>query len=102
MAVVRIYQPRKTAMQSGRARTRLWVAEFEPGEPQIPDSLMGWTGRGDTRNQLCMRFNSREEAVAFCEKQELDYQVIEPRTRKPRPRSYAENFHFTRDANWTH
>lgn len=102
MGAVRVFQPRKTAMQSGRAGTRTWVVEFEPGEAPVVDPLMGWTGRGDTRNQLRMTFDSREDAVAFCERADLEYQVIEPKVRAVRPKSYADNFRFDRGSNWTH
>lgn len=102
MPAVRVYQPRKTAMQSGRARTRHWLVEFEPGAQLRNDALMGWVGQGDTRNQLRMRFETRDEAVQFCEKHGLDYQLIEPKARKQRPKSYAENFRYGRDKNWTH
>ncbi len=102
MAAVRIYQPRKTAMQSGRANTRHWIAEFEPGARQVNDALMGWSGRGDTRNQLRMVFDSRDGAVAFCEREGLEYRVVEPRTRVVRPKSYSDNFRFGRQGNWTH
>lgn len=39
----RIYQPTKTAMQSGKANTRFWVLEFEPEECKKIEPLMGWT-----------------------------------------------------------
>ncbi len=52
MTEVRIYQPAKTAMQSGLANTRKWVLEFEPGAAKSIDPLMGWTGSADTREQL--------------------------------------------------
>lgn len=102
MPDVRIYQPRKTAMQSGRAKTRHWLVEFEPGAQLRADPLMGWAGHGDTRNQLRMKFDSREEAIAFCVKRGLDYHVIEPRVRKLQRKSYADNFRFDREKNWTH
>lgn len=102
MPAVRVYQPRKTAMQSGRAKTRHWLVEFEPGTQLRNDALMGWVGQGDTRNQLRMRFETRDEAVAFCEKHGLDYQLIEPKERKQRPKAYADNFRYGRDKNWTH
>ena len=102
MPDVRIYQPRKTAMQSGRARTRYWLVEYEPAAKVKNDPLMGWVGHGDTRNQLRMRFDTREEAVAFCQKHELSYQLIDPKPRKLQHKSYADNFRFDRDKNWTH
>ena len=102
MPHVRVYQPRKNAMQSGRAKTRYWLVEFEPGARLRNDPLMGWVGQGDTRNQLRMRFETRDEAIAFCVKEGFDYTVTEPKTRKVIQKSYADNFKYGRDANWTH
>ena len=102
MFAVRVYQPRKNAMQSGRGRTRYWIVEFEPGAQLRNDSLMGWAGQGDTRNQLRMRFDSREEAVSYCEKEGLEYQLLEPKKRSVKRKSYSDNFRYGRDTNWTH
>jgi len=102
MPSVRIYQPRKNAMQSGRTKTRQWLLEFEPGAQVRNDSLMGWVGHGYTRNQVRMRFPSREDAIAFCEKKGLDYQVSEPKARTTKQKSYSDNFAHSRDKNWTH
>ena len=102
MAEVRIYKPAKTAMQSGRARTRQWIVEFAPGAAQRPDELMGWCGRGDTNRQVRLRFDSREEAVAYAEKRGLAYQVEAPRERTTRLKLYSDNFKSGRESNWTH
>ena len=102
MAKVRIYRPAKTAMQSGRACTRQWIVEFEPEARQEVDKLMGWTGHGDTRQQLRLRFDTREEAVAYAEKQGLDYEVSRERDRKVQRKAYADNFGAGRGSNWTH
>ena len=102
MPSVRIYKPRKNAMQSGRAKTREWIVEFEPGAQVQNDSLMGWVGQGDTRNQVKIRFPSREDAIAFCEKKGLDYQVSEPKTRTTKLKSNSDNFAHDRGKNWTH
>jgi len=96
MPEVRIYQPAKTAMQSGRANTRQWVLEFDPSAPKAPDPLMGWIGSPDTNGQLRLSFDSKEEAIAFAKKNGLPYRVFEPKERRIRPKSYAENFSFTR------
>ena len=96
MTEVRIYKPSKTAMQSGYANTRRWVLEFEPGAPKITDPLMGWIGSADTRGQVRLRFGSKEEAIAFANKHGLNYRVQEPRSRRIRPKSYADNFSFRR------
>ena len=61
----RIYRPAKNAMQSGRAGTKLWRLDYEPESPREIDPLMGWTSSGDMRSQLCLGFDSAEEAVAY-------------------------------------
>jgi hypothetical protein len=55
---VRIYQPSKTAMQSGRGGTKRWMLEFEPGARREMDPLMGWTSSRDTRAQIRMSFET--------------------------------------------
>jgi hypothetical protein len=96
MARVRIYQPAKTAMQSGTAKTRAWVLEYEPATPREPDPLMGWASAADTLNEVHLRFDTLEAAVAFARKRGLDYTVIAPRVRTIRPKSYADNFRYDR------
>ncbi len=97
----RIYKPTKTAMQSGRARTDRWLLEYEPGARQV-EPLMGWTSSGDTRRQLRLWFDSKEEAVAFARKHGLMYTLEAPRERDMRPKAYADNFAYTRLGRWTH
>ncbi len=98
----RIYQQPKTAMQSGRAGTESWVLDFEPSEAHRADPLMGWIGSADTRTQVRLRFDSRDEALAFADKLGLAYEAELPRTSRIRPKSYADNFRFGRYENWTH
>jgi hypothetical protein len=98
----RIYRQPKTAMQSGRAGTQEWLLDFEPSAAARPDPLMGWNGNGDTQSQVCLRFESREEAVAYAERAGLAYDVELPRERKFVPKSYSDNFRFGRIENWTH
>jgi len=96
MAQARIYRPSKTAMQSGKAKTRQWVLEYAPATPRAPDPLMGWSSAGDTLNEVSLRFATLEEAVAFAKKHGLDYAVIEPHAAKFQPKSYADNFRYDR------
>ncbi len=96
MTIARIYRPTKTAMQSGRAKTRDWILEFEPGAPKTIDPLMGWTGSGDMEGQVRLFFATSAEAVAYAKRHGLVYQVIEPRERVVRAKSYADNFAYTR------
>ena len=66
--VARIYQPAKTAMQSGTAKTKEWVLDYEPEQPRAVEPLMGWTSSGDMRQQVRLRFTTSEEAIAYCER----------------------------------
>ena len=96
MTDVRIYKPSKTAMQSGQGNANRWVLEFEPGSPKLTDPLMGWIGSADMRDQVHLKFDSKEEAVAFAKKNGLTARVQEPRNRRIRPKNYADNFSFHR------
>ncbi|HIJ37729.1 MAG TPA: ETC complex I subunit [Rhodospirillaceae bacterium] len=97
MPEVRIYRPAKNAMQSGRANCRHWVVEFEPSDRKQPDPLMGWNGSRDTRGQLRLRFETKEEAVAFAKREGYAYSLTEDRPAKaPVPKNYADNFRFDR------
>ena len=92
----RIYRPAKTAMQSGRGNTKKWMIQFEPGAAKDHDPLMGWISSADTQGQVRLRFDTREEAIAFARKHDMDYELREPAERVIRPKSYADNFRWNR------
>jgi hypothetical protein len=100
--VARIYKPAKTAMQSGVARTKRWALVYEPEQPREVEPLMGWTSSGDMRQQLQLRFDTAEEAIAYCEKHGIAYQVSEPKDSARRVISYSDNFAYKRRGSWTH
>ncbi|HVB18205.1 MAG TPA: ETC complex I subunit [Stellaceae bacterium] len=96
MALARIYRPAKSAMQSGRAQTRKWMLEYEPASRRDPDPLMGWSSAQDTLNEVRLRFDTLDEALAFAQKHGLEYTLIEPHLRSPKTKSYADNFRYDR------
>jgi hypothetical protein len=98
----RIYKPAKTAMQSGHGNTKDWLLDFEPEVPRQVEPLMGWTSSFDTRQQIRLRFPTKEEAIAYCERHGIPYQVSEDRPVSRRAISYADNFAFRRRDAWTH
>jgi hypothetical protein len=98
----RIYQPPKNAMQSGKARSRQWLLEYEPQSPSQPDPLMGWTSSSDMLQQVQLEFDSREEAVAYAEKNAIPYQVFEPHRPAAKSKSYSDNFRVDRKVPWSH
>ena len=93
---VRISQPSKAATQSGRAKTHFWLLEYEIETPRRPEPLMGWISSGDTLNQVKLRFESKEDAIAFAERKGWEYTVQDAAIRRVRPRNYADNFRMDR------
>jgi hypothetical protein len=71
----RIYKPAKTAMQSGT---------------------------GDMRQQVHLRFDTLDEATAYCERHGIAYQIFHSTPPARRVMSYADNFAFNRRDPWTH
>lgn len=102
--LARIYRPEKTATQSGLANTRRWVLEFTPEAPKRLDPLMGWVGGFDTRRQVRLEFDTREEAEDYAKRHGIPYIVIPPHERRVnvRPMGYATNFAANRRIPWTH
>ena len=94
----RIYQPPKNAMQSGWAKTHVWVLEFVNTQARRPDPLMGWIGGGDTQAQVKLTFETKEEAVGYAERAGLQFDVELPQIRRVKPKAYADNFKYNRIA----
>lgn len=101
--LARIFQPPKSAMQSGRAKAQGWVLEYEPAEAKALDPLTGWYGSGDMLGQVRLQFGTREQAVAYAQAQSIAYEVEAPAASAAmKPKVYAENFRFGRAENWSH
>ena len=102
MTVARIYKPARTAMQSGAAKTKQWMLDYEPAEPREVEPLMGWTSSGDMRQQVRLQFDTEQEAIAYAERHGIPYQLSVPKPAARRVISYADNFAFKRRDPWTH
>ena len=100
--VARIYKPAQTAMQSGPARTKEWVLEYEPEAPREIEPLMGWTSSRDMKGQIHLSFDTKEEAIAYAERSGIAYRVMEAKPRRAVRKAYADNFRFGRSEPWTH
>jgi ETC complex I subunit conserved region len=100
--LARIYKPARSAMQSGSANTKQWALDFEPETPREIEPLMGWTASSDMKQELRLRFDSKEEAVAYCERHGIPYQVSEPNAPARKKIAYADNFAYRRLDPWTH
>jgi hypothetical protein len=98
----KIYRPAKTAMQSGKANTHLWVLEFDQEKPRVIDPVTAFTGSGDMRQQVRLSFETQELAEAYAKREGIEYRVIEPKDATRKNLSYTDNFRYTRTQPWTH
>ena len=91
MNKAKIYKPTKTAMQSGNRNTKNWLLEFDTLNTGI-DPLMGWESSKDTMSQVKLEFSTKEQAINYAKKNNINYYIIEPQKRKIIKKSYAGNF----------
>ena len=91
MKKAKIYIPTKTAMQSGKGNIQKWILEFETKDTGI-NHLMGWETSTDTMSEVKLEFNSKELAINYAKKNNIEYCIIEPQKRKVVKKSYADNF----------
>jgi hypothetical protein len=91
-------------MTSGMGNSRDWILEYAPAEARRIDPLMGWTGSGDMKRQVQLRFETREAAIDYAERLGLAYSVETPKKRRAniRPQGYGGNFAHDRRGAWTH
>jgi hypothetical protein len=97
----RIYLPARSAMQAAQAKGK-WILEYEPESPREPEPLMGWTSSGDMKSQVRLRFDTKEEAIAYAARNGVAYRVEEPRPRRRAVVSYSDNFRPGRAVPWSH
>jgi hypothetical protein len=95
-----IYQPAKTAMQSGKRGTHRWVLAFDKPAPSTPDALMGWNTQADTITQVRLTFPTAEEAVAYANAKRIPFTLLAPQSSAVPPKAYAENFSTAKRKAW--
>ena len=91
MRKAKIYKPSKTAIQSGLKKFEKWIIEFITDNPGT-NPLMGWESSSDTYSELNLDFKTKELAIEYAKKNKIDYELIEPKSRKINKKSYADNF----------
>ena len=91
MKRAKIYKPAKTVMQSAEGNTRNWLLEFDTLSTGI-NPLMGWESSKDTMSEVKLEFLTKEQAINYAKKNNIDYYIIEPQKRKIIKKSYSDNF----------
>lgn len=92
MTTVRIYQPAKTAMQSGLAKTKAWRVDFETQDPLTTEPLMGWVKSKNMTQELHLEFPSLSEALHYATTHGFSYTICSPSKISIIPKNYAANF----------
>ena len=91
MKKAKIYKPSKTAMQSGLKKFDKWILEYFSDKPGI-NPLMGWESSKDTYSEFKLEFSTKELAIDYAKKNNINFELIEPQKRKMIKKSYADNF----------
>ena len=88
----KIYKPSKSAMQSGRSKNKTWKLTLEDGSHFSKDPLIGYYGGSNTSSQVNLFFKTKDDAIDYAIKKNLNYDVLETSQRKVISKSYADNF----------
>ena len=89
----RIFQPAKSAMQSGKKNTKKWLMlPIENESIRSVNPLTGWISTDDTSSQFRFEFSSKDSAIEFAKKSGFEFVVVEPKASSIKPKSYASNF----------
>ena len=91
MRKAKIYKPSKTVMQSGKRNTRKWILEFDTLNTGV-NPLMGWESSKDTMSEVKLEFFTKEEAINYVKKNNIEYYIVEPQKQKIIKKSYTDNF----------
>ena len=92
MTTARIIEDQRRTTQSGKARDGRWTLEFEREQALRPDPLTGWAGSGDTRTQVRLSFDSKDEAVAYATRKGFDIHIVPAAPVALKLQAYADNF----------
>ena len=92
MSIARIVEEQRKTTQSGKARVGCWTLEFEREEAQRPDPLTGWSGSGDTKTQIRLGFDSKDEALAYAKSKGLEVHLVPAAPIQLKLQAYADNF----------
>ena len=78
-------------MQSGKRNTKKWILEFDTLNTGV-NPLMGWESSNDTMSEVKLEFSTRDEAVNYVKKNNIDYYIVEPQKPRIIKKSYTDNF----------
>ena len=78
MKKAKIYIPSKTAMQSGKGKSKNWLLEFDTKDHQ-PTLLWVGSPLKILWREVKLEFSTKEKAINFAKKNNIAYKIIEPK-----------------------
>ena len=78
-------------MQSGTRNSKNWLLEFDTLNTGV-NPLTGWETSKDTMSEVKLEFLTKDQAINYAKKNNIDYYIIEPKKRKIIKKSYTNNF----------
>ena len=78
-------------MQSGKGNTKNWLLKFDTLNTGI-NPLMGWETSKDTMSEVKLEFSTKDEALNYAKRNNIDYYIVEPQKSKIIKKSYTDNF----------
>ncbi|GAA5874489.1 hypothetical protein JCM8547_007375 [Rhodosporidiobolus lusitaniae] len=94
---VRIFRPAPPPTSSAKATSHHWRVDWDTlqGAGRWENPLMGWASSADYMQGTHLKFNSKDDAVHFCEKQGWEFYVQEPNVQKYKPKLYSTNYTYS-------
>jgi len=94
---VRIFQPSQESTQSAKSASHNWIIDWDtlPGGNRWENATMGWASSADYMQGTSLKFNTKEGAIRFAEKQGWSWFLQEPHHVKFVPKSYSNNFIYS-------
>ena len=78
-------------MQAGKGNAKNWLLEFDTLNTGV-NPLMGWESSTDTMSEVKLEFSTKEQAVNYAKRNNIEYYIIEPQKSKIIKKSYTDNF----------
>ncbi len=97
-----IYRPARSAMQSGKGKSKKWLLVHERSSARRIEPLIGYTSSSDTGAQVKLSFDTLQEAEDYARRQGLAYRVQAAHDPSVKRSVYTDNFQNSRKTPWTH
>ncbi len=90
MSDVRIFSPARNVMQSAPFAEGRWIVQYLKVVKRSVDPIMGWTSSNEVPSNTQFIFETKEEAIEYCKRKNLSYEISEPKKRKVHIKPYAQ------------